>query len=161
MIGRKNFFNIILLVLFVLGVFFLEIRYKVSKEIIVISITAIVGILGYLIMHYLEIERKNREHKIRLYSELVSGIRVFIKAGIDVELKEKFDETYYKSWLFVSTEVYELLIDCLEFYKIWSKEKSEENKSIFNEKLNCLMKAIRNEITIDTEVDFVNYDFRS
>lgn len=70
---------------------------------------------------------------------------------------EKFEDTYYASWLYISTNVYEKLIAYIEQYKTWSAEKTEGNKTILNEKLEPLMQAIRDEFTVDKKAKFVNY----
>ncbi len=140
---------------------FFEYKLGVDKEIIIVSISVISATVGYFITHFLENERKRIEEKTKLYSKLVLDLRIFMRGGDkpDDDLKS-FEDTYYASWLYISTNVYEKLIAYIEQYKVWSSSQTnqkEKNKTILNERLEPLMQAIRDEFTVDRKAKFVNY----
>lgn len=153
-------FIFLLLIIGILAYF--EYKWGVDKETIIISISVISATVGYFITHFLENERKRIEEKTKLYSKLVSDLRIFMKGGEkpNEDLKS-FEDTYYASWLYISTNVYKKLIAYIEQYKVWSSSHTEENKTILNEKLGPLMQAIRDEFTVDKEAKFVNYILES
>ncbi len=149
-----SFLVIVLLICF-------EIKLGVDKEVIAISITGITGFLGYFITHYLERERKKKEEKFSLYTDLMSSIRVMTTTSEDkTKAAEAFAKVYYTSYLYISTVVYEILKDCMRLYKTWTNDKSEPNLKAFNEKIAELMQAMRDEITPDTKADFVSFDIK-
>ena len=137
---------------------YFEYKWGVDKEVIIISISVISATVGYFITHFLENERKRIEEKTKLYNKLVLDLRLFMKAGEkpDEDLKS-FEDAYYASWLYISTNVYEKLIAYIEQYKVWVADQVNVNKTILNEKLIPLMQAIRDEVTIDKEAKFINY----
>jgi len=137
---------------------YFEYQWGVDKEVIIISISVISATVGYFITHFLENERKRLEEKTKLYTKLVLNLRVFMRGGEKPEEDLKsFEDTYYASWLYISTSVYEKLITYVEQYKVWAADQSEENKTILNEKLLPLMQAIRDEFTVDKKAEFTNY----
>ncbi len=71
-----SFLAIVLLICF-------EIKLGVDKEVIAISITGTTGFLGYFITHYIERERKKKEEKFSLYTDLMSSIRVMTTTSED------------------------------------------------------------------------------
>ena len=146
--------------LIIIGILtYIEYKLNIDKEIIIVSITVISATIGYFITHFLDSEQKKREEKIKLYQRFVKDIRVFIKGSADKEgAAKKFEDTYYESWLFISTKAYEKLVDYIEQYKVWADNKSEENKKALNRKLVLLMQEVRDEVTIDTPTEFKNYD---
>jgi len=138
---------------------YIEYRLNIDAEIIIASITVISATIGYFITHYLKSEQRRREEKIKLYQRFVKDMRVFIKGNLDKEEATKqFEETYYESWLYISTKAYEKLIDYIELYKVWSDNKNEENLTALNKKLVSLMQEIRDEVTIDSSTEFKSYD---
>lgn len=148
----------VLLILIVVSLAILEYKWGVDKEIIIISISVISATAGYFITHFLENEKKRIEEKTKLYNQLVSNLRIFMKGGEKPEEDlKKFEDTYYSSWLYISTNVYEKLKAYIEQYTVWASEKTEKNKTILNEKLIPLMQAIRDELTVDKETKFTNY----
>jgi hypothetical protein len=153
-------FIFLLLIIGILA--YLEYKWGVDKEIIIISISVISATVGYFITHFLENERKRIEEKTKLYSKLVSDLRIFMKGGEKPDEDSKsFEDTYYASWLYISTNVYEKLIAYIEKYQVFSSDKTEKNKTILNETLEPLMQAIRDEFTVDKKVKFVNYILES
>lgn len=137
---------------------YLEYKWGVDKEIIIISISVISATVGYFITHFLENERERIEEKTKLYTKLVLDLRIFMRGGKkQEELLKSFEDTYYASWLYNSTNVYEKLIAYIEQYKIWEKNQNERNKNILNETLSPLMQAIRDEVTVDKKAKFINY----
>jgi len=140
---------------------FFEYKLGVDKEIIIISISAMGAIAGYFITHFLEIERKKLEEKTKLYRDLVSKLRIFMFLDKDSQFKIKlFEDTYYDSWLYISTSVYNKLLSYLGQYEVWQKAPTEENKKELNKKLISLMQAIRDEFIFDQKAKFKNYIFQ-
>lgn len=139
-----------------------EIRLGVDKEVIAISITGVIGFLGYFITHYLERERKIKDEKYSLYTDLMSSIRVFTTTSKDkTKAAETFAKVYYTSYLYMSTVVYEKLKDYMNHYKTWVSDKSDTNKKALDEKLTKLMQAMRDEITLDRQTDFASFDIKA
>jgi hypothetical protein len=139
-----------------------EISAGVDKEVIAISVPAMTGFLGYFITHYLETERKKKDAKFSLYTELMSDIRVFTTTSQDkAGAAEEFSKVYYTSYLYISTAVYKMLKDYMSQYKTWVSDKSGTNKRALDEKLTKLMQTMRDEITIDAKVDFVSFDIKA
>ncbi|KPJ63294.1 hypothetical protein AMJ44_14565 [candidate division WOR-1 bacterium DG_54_3] len=154
--------SLLLSLLFLVALVWLEIKFNIDKEIIAISITGILGIIGYFITHYLENEQKKKDKKIEFYTKLMSEIRLFIIAADQEtkdELREKFEETYYKSWLYMSTKAYKKLVEYFNLYQIWSNDKNTKNQNNLNAKLNEFVQTMREEITIDEKIDFKNIYF--
>ena len=79
----------------------------------------------------------------------------------DSQFKIKlFEDTYYDSWLYISTSVYNKLLSYLGQYEVWQKAPTEENKKELNKKLISLMQAIRDEFIFDQKAKFKNYIFQ-
>jgi hypothetical protein len=150
-------------VVIVMSMLALEYLWCIDKEIIIISITVISATFGYFITHFLEIERKKNEEKRVLYAKLVSGLKIFMGSGQKSPEESRkdvitFEDTYYTSWLYISTSVYEKLVAYIKQYEEWRKNPTEENKNKLNEDfLTSLMQAIRDEITADKKTKFINY----
>ena len=145
--------------LLLIGCFsFLEYRFGVDKETIIVSISALGVVAGYFITHLLDVERKKLEEKAKLYQYLVLNLRIFMTLEGDVQKRLKdFEDKYYKAWLYISTPVYETLISYIEEYKVYDASKTDEDKKKVNKILVTLMQAIRDEFIVDKKANFVNY----
>jgi hypothetical protein len=156
----QEFFISILFILLIFILIYIEYKFSISKEIIAISVTGTIAVAGYFITNFLENKRREKEEKIKLYKKLLSEFRIFTKQSENKSnLIEKFEETYCTSLLFISSDVYDKLIDYMEFYQEWVKDKSPKNKEILNKKFILLMQTIRDEVTIDRKIEFKNYFF--
>jgi len=152
----------ILIIGLIIGLIFGLIYGGIDREIIAIIIAAVFAMGGYFITHYLNLEQRKKEQKIEFYKQLSCGIRVFIKESEKKDmLVEAFEKTYYGSWPYISTIVYTKLLSYLDSYKEYTKDRSnKQNKEKYGKDLKDLMKAIRDEITQDNEVEFRDIDFR-
>ena len=158
---NPSFLSLLIFPLVITLLIWFEIRLEVDKEVIAISITGTTGFLGYFTAHYLEHERKKKEEKFLLYTDLMSNIQVMTTSSEDkTEAAKKFSEVYYTSYLYISTVVYELLKESMIRYRTWASEKTEANLKLFNEKLAELMQAMRDEITPDKKADFKSCDIK-
>lgn len=159
--------TIIFAIVMGLIIFLIENQYGVDKNTIILNLTVLFSVFGYFFVHYLEINRKQREERLKHYRELASKIRVFVKEMEDkTKLGEEFDEAYYTSWMAISSKAYKKLIKYLDSYTDWVKAKKENKNNIrellekVQENLKEFMKVIREEFVIDEDVEFKDYDIR-
>lgn len=131
---------------------FSYIFYKLNVDINIISASAagITIILGYFYTHFLDIQRKQQEEKLREYKELLKAIRIFL---LEKELKpeeqknliNKFQDAYFSSALLISTEAYNNLKTMIEMLMEHTKKDNKESLDNFTLAQSKFINSLRKE----------------
>lgn len=159
-IFKNNFFGtsmifIIIELLFVI----ISGLYDISPKIIAICFTAILGVYGYFITHYLEIKRKEREKKLELYLRIAKSLRFFLREPLntkddDKKLIDIFQDSYFESALFVSKKVHEQLVKFIKTSQENFNDPNEESKRKCDNELSVLINTLRNEFFSNEQINF-------
>jgi hypothetical protein len=80
-----------------------------SKDLLIIILPIITGILGSYLTYYFTIKSKKQEaiqkFKEEKYTNLILMLQGFVGSTVSKETKKKFYEEQYKSWLYSSDDV--------------------------------------------------------
>jgi hypothetical protein len=80
-----------------------------SKDVLIIILPIITGILGSYLTYYFTIKSKKQEaiqkFKEEKYTNLILMLQGFVGSTVSKETKKKFYEEQYKSWLYSSDDV--------------------------------------------------------
>ena len=102
------------------------------------GLTIISILIGYLLVHLLEMERTYKSKKLELYLELTRGLRFLIleqqiSKEKKVELRDKLQDAYLSASLFIPKESYKMFT---ELINLLSQLNTLENKELKEDLLN-------------------------
>ena len=87
----------------------LNTKYMQTRDILIVVLPIITGVLGSYLTYYFTIKSKKLEaiqkFKEEKYANLILLLQGFIGSTASKEVKKKFYEEQYKSWLYSSDEV--------------------------------------------------------
>lgn len=134
---------------------------NVNINIVSGSIAGITIILGYFYTHFLEIQRKKQEEKLKEYKELIKSIRVFL---LEKELSSeeqkvlinKFHDAYLSSTLLISTEAYNSLKITIEMLMEHTKNNNQTSRDNFTNAQSKFINCLRKEFG-ERAVEFNTY----
>jgi len=98
-----------------------------TKDLLIILLPVITGILGSYLTYYFTIKSKKQEvmqrFKEEKYTNLILTLQGFVGSTVSKEAKRRFYEEQYKSWLYSSDEV---VIAINELTNLLMKEKGAD-----------------------------------
>lgn len=122
-------------------------------EVVLLSLSA--AVLGSILTYYLAIRQKQREAMLRFREEKYSNLLVLLQGFIGVtasgDMKRKFFEEYYKSWLYCSDEVIKAIDELIELVK--GQRGKAPDKEMGRKKVAAIVRSMREDLMGTTSLD--------
>lgn len=157
-------------------IFIVILKYclKIDEALIPLYLTVSIGLLGYFVIHRLEIDRKTREKKLEACLKLMKSLRLFLNEPYYLKAKSKkkireyrdnFIDAQYSFALLISNESNILLQELIHAYSTFMtissrKKAGKELERVQNEfKLaqNLFVNSLRDEFSIEGDINFETF----
>jgi hypothetical protein len=134
------------------------------KDILIIVLPILAGILGSYLTYYFTIQAKHVEaihkYKEEKYSNLIILIQGFLVGSVSGETKKKFLDEYYKSWLYCSDDVVRAINEFLTLLRIDLKGDGKNGHyGSGKEQIGNIIIAMRNDLKGKTKLKPTDFEY--
>lgn len=137
----------------------------ILKDVLLILIPLITGIIGSYLTYYFTQKNKKVENSIKFkeerYKELLVSLQGFVGRTANSESKKKFLNEFYKSWLYCSDEVIESVYGMLALIMNKPTADIEIDTALGREAVGKIVLAMRRDLLGKTNkkpIDFLFID---
>ena len=131
------------------------------KDVLLILFPIIAGIIGSYLTYYLALKSKRSEaifrYKEEKYSNLLVLLKAFVGTTASADLKRKFFDEQYKSWIYCSDDVVKAINEMVKLV-IDSKGNAPDPKK-GREAIGEVVKTMRKDLLGKTSLSFSDFTY--